>query len=153
LKNLVKSKVDEKNLDEEISKIKDRLSLKIAEREKSRRDKAPANNVDDDDFFNTTTQRNSRNRPADEDEMDINERPTARKKRVAQEISDDDVTEMPISKKPRKAPSKPTVSRPRQSSESSNPPPAIRKTPSRAAASRAKKVTPTIALLTVDNRE
>ena len=137
---MVKSKVDEKNLDEEISKIKDRLSTKIAEREKSRRDKAPTTTDNDDDLFNTTGSRNDRNRPADADEMDIDERPTARKKRVVQELSDDDLMEKPTSKKPRKAPTKPTVSRSRQSSESSNPPPAVRKTPARAAVSRAKKV-------------
>ena len=84
----------------------------------------------------------SRSRPADDDEMDVDERPTTRKKRVVQEISDDDLMEMPTAKKPRKAPTKPTVSRSRQSSESSNPPPAVRKTPTRAATSRAKKVVP-----------
>ena len=50
--------------------------------------------------------RNDRNRPGDDDEMDIDERPTTRKKRVVQELSDDDLMEMPTSKKPRKAPTK-----------------------------------------------
>ena len=144
-KNLVKSEVDEKNLDEEISKIKDKLASKIVEREKTRKEKAPAND-DDDDFFNYTV-RKGRQRVED-DGMDVDERPNAIKKRVVHDISDDDEMEMPTSKKPRKVPAKaskkPAVSRARQSSELSKPPPVTRKTPARAAASHAKKVRPKV---------
>jgi len=147
---LVKSQVDEKNLDEEISKIKAKLADKIAERKKSKKDKTPMN--DDDDFFNSAGNdqeigRRSRGGKEDDGEMEVDERPT-RRKRSVQEVSDDDIMEIPTTKKPRKAPAKaparatakaPPVSRSRRSSDSSTAAP-VRKTPARAAASRIKKV-------------
>ena len=49
----MKSKVDEKNLDEEISKIKDKLSSKIAERQKAQADSRRPQ--DDNDLFASPT--------------------------------------------------------------------------------------------------
>ena len=149
--------MDEKNLDEEISKIKDKLSAKITERQKTTR---PAHN--DDDLFSSapdraissrdvaqlTGGRRPRGRVDDDDDDMMNIDNGSRqgtKRSAAQSVSDDDMMgELPTtSKKRRTAPAKPakatTVSRSRQSSVSSNPPPA-RKTPARTATSRSKKV-------------
>jgi hypothetical protein len=148
--------VDEKNLDEEISKIKDKLSAKITERQKTTR---PAHN--DDDFFSSapdraissrdvaqlTGVRRPRGRVDDDDDdmMSIdNGSRQGTKRSAAQSVSDDDMMDEPptTTKKRRTAPAKPAkaaaVSRSRQSSVGSNPP--ARKTPARTAASRSKKV-------------
>ena len=162
---MVKSKVDEKNLDEEIGKIKEKLAAKVAERiANTKKPTAPTN--PDDDFFNSVPDRvvpqpptNSngasrggrRKAVADEMDIDFDTTTTARtagKKRVVHELSeDDDFMDAPTTKKARTTAATSTakrapVSRSRRSSESSNPPPTVRKTPSRAAASRSKKVSP-----------
>jgi hypothetical protein len=163
---LVKSKVDEKNLDEEIGKIKEKLAAKVAERiANTNKPTAPTN--PDDDFFNSVpdrvvaqapapsngASRGGRRKPPVADEMDIDfdtttTARTAGKKRVVHELSeDDDFMNAPTTKKARttaaaSAAKRAPVSRSRRSSESSNPPPTVRKTPSRAAASRSKKVAP-----------
>jgi hypothetical protein len=75
----VKSEVDEKNLDEEIAKIKDRLSARHTEQAKKALSSAPSTRANDDDFFNS---------PPPERRPD-NTRRTATK-RPAQEISEDE---------------------------------------------------------------
>jgi hypothetical protein len=153
--------VDEKNLDEEISKLKDKLSAKITERQKTTR----AGHTDDDlfasapdraisgrDVAQLTGARRARGRGDDDDDdmmsIDSGPRQQGTKRSAAQSLSDDDdvMGDLPAtSKKRRTAAAKPTkttpASRSRQSSVSSNPPP-VRKTPARNAASRAKKVFP-----------
>jgi hypothetical protein len=176
---LVKSKVDEKNLDEEIGKIKEKLAAKVAERiANTTKPTAPTN--PDDDFFNSVpdrivaqppapsngASRGGRRKAAVADEMDIDfdtttttTARTAGKKRVVHELSeDDDFMTAPTTKKARTTAGASTakrapVSRSRRSSESSNPPLTVRKTPSRAAASRSKKVPPHLPslVLTVDD--
>jgi len=148
---LVKSEVDEKNVDEEISKIKDKLANKIAEREKSRKDEKGRSNDDDDFFSSAGIPGEGRSRGANDGEMNVDERPSTTRKRAVQELSDDDLMEMPTTKKPRSAPAKapakkapakpPPASRPRRSSDSSSPQPA-RRVPARTAASRSKKAPP-----------
>lgn len=170
----MKSKVDEKNLDEEIGKIKEKLAAKVAERVASTTRNGAANNADD-DFFNSVPDRvisqptnNGARRgrgTIDVDEMDIDfdttspsrTATTVGKKRVVHELSeDDDFMDAPTTKKARTttttaAARKPPVSRSRLSSESSNPPaPPARKTPTRAAASRTKKVFPPYSLILMD---
>jgi hypothetical protein len=143
VENLVKSDVDEKNLDEEIAKIKERLASKIADRQKAR-----PRTTTDDDFFGLPT-RNARS----DDEMEVDapapkKTAAARRKRA---VSEDEEDEVPA-KKSRRAPAKtaaPTRGRgrggktvvSRESSVASNPPPA-RKTPTRTATTRGKKVPP-----------
>jgi hypothetical protein len=165
----VKSKVDEKNLDEEISKIKDKLSSKIAERQKQQANSRRPQ--DDDDLFASPTGRvisgrdfedmtQSTRRPratvdlVDDDFMEIDPKPGkqssrgARKRPLRDPSEDDDEVEeisaMATKKRRTVAAKKPTpASRSRQSSVSSNPPsaqPPSRRTPLRGAASRAKKV-------------
>lgn len=149
-KNLVKSDVDEKNIDEEISKVKEKLTAKIAERAKSKASISRSAG-DDDDFFNAAVPdlgprsgRTSGNGFSD-DEMDVvNSGHKDNRKRAADELSDgDDIMKIPTTKKARIASGKSTMTstaRSRQSSGTSNPPlPRPRKTPTRAAASRAKK--------------
>jgi len=130
----------------------------MAEREKSRGAKNTSKAAADDDFFNLSASRNDR---MSDDEMDMDSQPTtkgtvgpARRKRL---VSDDEGEEedrdSPPAKKPRRAPAK-TSSAPanargagrktaavvsRESSVASNAPP-TRKAPSRAAATRARKV-------------
>jgi len=163
----VKSKVDEKNLDEEISKVKDKLSSKIAERQKAQADSRRPQ--DDNDLFasppgrlisgrefDDMTQSTRRQRGInndDEDLMEIDPKPrkaptgASRKRTVRDASEDDDVEEIPAvaAKKQRTTvPTKPVpASRSRQSSVSSNHSSAQlqpRRTPLRGAASRAKKV-------------
>jgi hypothetical protein len=130
---LVKSEVDEKNLDGEILKIKDKLSAKIAERTKSKPKSRPAHDG------------------IDEDEMDGVEQDTRgpRGKRAAPDpLWDDDLMDDgPATKKRRTAAPK-TSTRggaagrgrgSRASSVASDGPPA-RKTPARKAATQRKKV-------------
>jgi hypothetical protein len=134
----VSSKVDEKNLDEEILKIKEKLASKIGQRKK--KDGIPPP-IDDDDFFNsvpaprTSAPRNSRSTRREEgDEMDIEEPQTIRKRTI--EISDD---EPPQSKRARTT--KPKVAPKSSRARKLTPPtPPTRKTPARAATSRSKKV-------------
>jgi hypothetical protein len=130
----VKSDVDEKNLDEEIAKIKEKLASKIAERQKAR-----PRTTTDDDFFGLPAR-------SDDEVMEVDapaaKKPAGRRKRAVSEEE-----EVPA-KKPRRAPAKaaPTRGRgrggrtvgSRESSVASNPPPA-RKTPTRGA-TRGKKV-------------
>ena len=164
----MKSKVDEKNLDEEISKVKDKLSSKIAERQKAQADSRRPE--DDNDLFASPTGRvisgrefddmtqsirrqRGINNYDDDDLMEIDPRPrkaptgASRKRTVRDASEDDDVEEIPAvaAKKQRTTvPTKPVpASRSRQSSVSSNHSSAQlqpRRTPLRAAASRAKKV-------------
>jgi hypothetical protein len=164
----VKSKVDEKNLDEEIGKIKEKLAAKVAERvANSAKSTAPTN--PDNDFFNSVPDRvvsqppsnaarKGRNVPDDEMDIDFDTTTsrTAGKKRVVHELSeDDDFMDAPVTKKPRTtaAAKRAPESRSRRSNESSNPPPTVPKIPTRAAASRSKKVPSPIpvSVLTVDD--
>lgn len=133
----MKSDVDEKNLDEEIAKIKEKLASKIAERQKAR-----PRTTTDDDFFGLPAR-------GDDEVMEVDapatKKPAGRRKRAVSEEEDEE--EVPA-KKPRRAPAKaaPTRGRgrggrtvgSRESSVASNPPPA-RKTPTRGA-TRGKKV-------------
>ena len=152
----MKSKVDEKNLDEEIGKIKEKLAAKVAERVANNANNNRPINADD-DFFNSVPDRvvpqssNGVRRKPGDDAMDIDfDGTTSRttgKKRVVHEVSqddDDDFMDVPPTKKPRTTANtakKPSVSRSRGSSEPFNPPlPPVRKAAARTAASRAKKV-------------
>ena len=129
----------------------------MAEREKSRAAKNTSKAAADDDFFNLSTSRNGR---MSDDEMDVDSRPTtkgisgpARRKRlVADEEEEAEERDSPPAKKPRRAPAKTssaaasargagkkTAVVSRESSVASNAPP-TRKAPSRAAATRARKV-------------
>jgi len=140
----VKSNVDEKNLDEEISKLKDNLSAKIAERQKAKTNTTRTNGNEHDDLFAMPDRYEVRS-VADEDgdpmDVETTTRPTSKRRVV--NLSDDD-NELPVSKKPRTAarakPSKPAASTSRQSAAASRTSPAPRRTPARAAASRARKV-------------
>lgn len=166
----MKSEVDEKNLDEEIAKIKDKLSSKIAERQKAQTQANAATRRpqdDHDDLFAeptgraissrdiaelTGTTRPQRSTADDDDFMMIDPKPsnnnTTRKRTVRDASDEDDFAAIsPVTtKKRRTAPAKPSApaSRSRQPSVSSNPPPSTqpRRTPARGAASRAKKVPP-----------
>jgi len=141
---LVKSNVDEKNLDEEISKLKDNLSAKIAERQKVKGNPSHTNGNDHDDLFAMPDRYEVRS-VADEDgdPMDVETTTRQTSKRRIVHLSDDD-NEPPAPKKPRTAarakPSRPAAGTSRQSAEPPRAPPAPRKTPARAAASRARKV-------------
>ena len=78
---MVKSEVDEKNLDEEISKIKEKLAAKVAERSKSSGDSIARPPNDDDEFFNAAggshrnedTAQTRRSRSAVDDDNDKHE--------------------------------------------------------------------------------
>jgi len=137
--------VDEKNLDEEIAKIKDKLSSKIAERQKAQTNTRRPH--DDDDLFAEPTARaisgrdieelsntTRRQRPTqdDDDLMMIDARPPSKstaRKRTVREISDDDDDDV------EEISAAATKKRRTTSAQT-------RRTPARGAASRAKKVHP-----------
>jgi len=131
-------------VDEELSKIKEKLAARHAEREKRRENNQTSHK--DDDFFDTAPAQVDRRRAQSDDEMDVDVQPTrTNRKRAVQNLSDNEEMEAPAPKKrQRAAPAKATRAPPtrnRQASDSSEAP-SVRRTPARKVAGRARKVGP-----------
>lgn len=129
-------------MDEELSKIKEKLAARHAEREKRRENDQSSHK--DDDFFDTGPARVNRRRAPSDDEMDVDGQPTrTNRKRPVQNLSDNDEMEAPAPKKrQRAAPAKATRAPParnRQASDSSEAP-SVRRTLARKVAGRGRKV-------------
>ena len=135
---MVKGEVDEKNVEEELSKIKERLAARHAEREQKRTNGQTRSA--DDDFFDEVP---LNGRPAlSDDEMDIDDtpRPAARNRKRSQAVSDDE--DIPVANKrqrtlPAKTTKVPPRGRQRQASDSSEAP-SLKKNPARKVAARSK---------------